>query len=73
MKRFVAALALSGAGCVETNQPGQVTDKCPDTSIYNQPIQGCCRADHTCGFYDSTFGLGCVDPQDFGAPPGGPC
>ena len=41
-------------------------------SVQGFTLQGCCRPDGLCGAMDTFLGLGCVNPADFGLPPGPP-
>jgi hypothetical protein len=59
--------------CVSLGQPGRVDTSCPDINDPGLPypsgiaMQGCCRADNTCGYMDDSWlGLGCVKPELFG-------
>jgi cysteine-rich repeat protein len=53
-----------GAGCFVRDQPGADDDTCPDESSIFPPLipalNGCCRADNTCGL-TVLSGAGCVE------------
>ncbi len=67
------SVSLLGPECIERDQPGSPDPDCPDQQLMGFPLQGCCKPNRQCGVLDSFLGLGCVDPAQFGAPPGPRC
>ncbi|MEZ4219784.1 MAG: hypothetical protein R3B13_02565 [Polyangiaceae bacterium] len=64
---------LLGGQCLELGQPGSADPSCPTQNVQGFPLQGCCKPSNVCGLMDPLFGLGCVDPSQFGQPAGPPC
>jgi hypothetical protein len=64
---------LIGGQCIELGQPGTVGGGCPDQNFQGFPLEGCCKPNGNCGVMDTFLGLGCVDPSEFGGPPGQKC
>jgi hypothetical protein len=59
--------------CV-TPDPGLGLDQnCPTRFILEGTGHGCCRSNHTCGYQDPKYGLGCLDPTQLDLPAGAPC
>ncbi|MEY4545949.1 MAG: hypothetical protein RL685_2144 [Pseudomonadota bacterium] len=63
--------------CEPRTQPNlprfELLETCPDRTIASAPysgalLQGCCREDHTCGYFDDITGLGCLSAGVFGQP-----
>jgi hypothetical protein len=67
------SIDLLGDQCIEQGQPGKPDPTCPTQNIQGFPLQGCCKPNNMCGVQDPLFGLGCVDPSEFGGPAGPPC
>ena len=67
------SIDLLGPQCIEQGQPGTPDPTCPTENIQGFPLQGCCKPNNMCGVQDPLFGLGCVDPSEFGGPAGPPC
>ncbi len=59
-------------GCALLGEPGGVCANCPSYFATGSPWQpgeelpGCCRPDGTCGYQDTTVGLGCFEPRFVG-------
>lgn len=53
-------------GCVELDQPGEVTESCPDVDFGGgaPPAPGCCASTGVCGALDEFFGMGCTRNPD---------
>ncbi len=65
--------SLIGLGCIEKNQPGNVSAQCQPVALTaGIMLQGCCKPTGQCGYMDTFLGLGCVDPTQFGQS-SGPC
>ena len=53
--------SLGFGGCVEKDAPGNPDANCPPVDITGFiTLDGCCRADGTCGSIDTFLGLGCT-------------
>ena len=74
-----ASFVPTPSGCTSLTNPGVSDETCPTypspSSLYPGDLQGCCRADHTCGVFvklSSSIDLGCVAAQGFADEAGAP-
>ncbi len=59
--------------CVTPDHGGAVDMSCPTAFVLDGAGTGCCRSNGTCGYEDTVYGTGCVDPAQIGYAPGQPC